>query len=80
VRGAEDEVVALRKDLDKNGHEVDAATIAFYLEQRHGVSPAGVDDLADPEPTRTPRSATNPRATCRRSTSWYVSAQGEARF
>ena len=35
----EDEIVAIRKDLDKNGHEAGAATIAFHLEQRHGISP-----------------------------------------
>ena len=37
----EDEVVALRKDLDRDGHEAGAATIAFHLQQRHGASPAG---------------------------------------
>ena len=36
----EDEIVAIRKDLDKAGHEAGAATIAFHLEQRHGTSPA----------------------------------------
>jgi hypothetical protein len=36
----EDEVVALRKDLDRDGHEAGAATIAFCFQQRHGVSPA----------------------------------------
>lgn len=36
----EDEVVALRKDLDKSGHEAGAATIEFHLQQRHGASPA----------------------------------------
>lgn len=36
----EDEVVALRKDLDKSGHEAGAATIAFHLQQRHGAGPA----------------------------------------
>lgn len=35
-----DEVVALRKDLDRDGHEAGAATIAFHFQQRHGVSPA----------------------------------------
>jgi transposase InsO family protein len=35
----EDEIVAIGKDLDKNGHEAGAATIAFHLEQRHGISP-----------------------------------------
>jgi transposase len=36
----EDEIVAIRKDLDRHGHEAGAATIAFHLEQRHGHSPA----------------------------------------
>jgi transposase len=36
----EDEIVEIRKDLDKHGHEAGAATIAFHLEQRHGTSPA----------------------------------------
>jgi transposase InsO family protein len=36
----EDEIVALRKDLDRHGHEAGAATIAAHLEQRHG--PDGV--------------------------------------
>jgi transposase InsO family protein len=36
----EDEVVALRKHLQRQGHEAGAATIAFHLQQRHGVSPA----------------------------------------
>src|SRR5262245_48401968 len=36
----EDEIVAIRKDLDKAGHDAGAATIAFHLERRHGHSPA----------------------------------------
>ncbi len=36
----EDEIVQIRKDLDKNGHEGGAATIGFHLEQRHGTAPA----------------------------------------
>ena len=32
----EDEVIAIRKELDRDGHEAGAATIAFHLEQRHG--------------------------------------------
>src|ERR687897_689548 len=36
----EDEVVAIRKELDKAGHEAGAATIAFHLEGRHDTSPA----------------------------------------
>jgi transposase InsO family protein len=40
ARELEDEVVALRKDLDRDGHEAGAATIAFHLQRRHGASPA----------------------------------------
>jgi transposase InsO family protein len=36
----EDEVVAIRKELDKAGHDAGAATIAFHLEGRHDTSPA----------------------------------------
>jgi transposase InsO family protein len=36
----EDEIVEIRKDLDKNGHEAGAATIAAHLELRHGHAPA----------------------------------------
>jgi transposase InsO family protein len=36
----EDEIVAIRKDLDKNGHEAGAATIAEHLHRRHGTAPA----------------------------------------
>lgn len=36
----EDEIVQIRKDLDKHGHEAGAATIAAHLAARHGSSPA----------------------------------------
>jgi transposase InsO family protein len=36
----EDEIVEIRKDLDRTGHEAGAATIAFHLHQRHGRTPA----------------------------------------
>ena len=36
----EDLIVALRKELDRGGHEAGAATIAFHLAQRHGQAPA----------------------------------------
>ncbi len=39
VRVVEDEIVALRKELDRGGHEAGAATIAAHLEQRHGKAP-----------------------------------------
>ncbi|HEU4913684.1 MAG TPA: IS481 family transposase [Actinomycetes bacterium] len=39
-RQLEDEIVALRKELDRDGHESGAATIAYHLEHRHGAAPA----------------------------------------
>lgn len=36
----EDDIVRIRKELDRAGHEAGAATIAFHLEQRHGHTPA----------------------------------------
>ncbi len=36
----EDEIVALRKELERDGHEAGAATIAAHLQQRRGDSPA----------------------------------------
>ena len=56
----EDEIVALRKDLDRHGHEAGAATIAAHLEQRHGPDrgAGGVHDLADPVRPRVRHPAT----------------------
>lgn len=36
----EDEIIEIRKDLDKHGHEAGAATIAAHLAARHGHAPA----------------------------------------
>src|SRR3954468_2848592 len=36
----EDEIIAIRKDLDRHGHEAGAATIAAHLQRRHGTGPA----------------------------------------
>ena len=36
----EDEIVRIRKELNRAGHEAGAATIAAHLERRHGHSPA----------------------------------------
>jgi transposase InsO family protein len=36
----EDEIVRIRKELDRDHHEAGAATIAYHLEQRHGHAPA----------------------------------------
>jgi transposase InsO family protein len=38
--GIENEIVAIRKELAKAGHEAGAATIAFHLGRRHGTAPA----------------------------------------
>ena len=48
----EDEIVTIRKELDRHGHEAGAATIAFHLQQRHGAAPGGQHDLADPDRPR----------------------------
>jgi transposase InsO family protein len=40
AKDIENEIVALRKDLERDGHEAGAATIAAHLQQRHGESPA----------------------------------------
>jgi transposase InsO family protein len=36
----EDEIIRIRKELTRGGHEAGAATIAFHLEQQHGSAPA----------------------------------------
>lgn len=36
----EDEIIRIRKELDRGGHEAGAATIAYHLEQRGGATPA----------------------------------------
>ena len=48
----EDQIIAIRKELDRDGHEAGAATIAYHLEHRHGHTPGGQHDLADPERPR----------------------------
>ena len=61
----EDEVVALRKQLERDGHEAGAATIAFHLQQRHGVSPAvstiwrilSARGFVSPQPHKRPKSS-----------------------
>ena len=40
VSAVEDEIVALRKELDEAGHDGGAQTVAFHLERRHGQAPA----------------------------------------
>jgi transposase InsO family protein len=40
AQAVEDEIIAIRKELDRGGHEAGAATIAFHLSERRGSSPA----------------------------------------
>ena len=63
----ENEIVAIRKDLDKSGHESGAATIAAHLTARHGRSP-GVSTIwriltargfVTPQPHKRPKSSTS---------------------
>ena len=61
----EDEIVAIRKDLDRHGHEAGAATIAAHLTRRHGTSPAvstiwrilTARGFVTPEPHKRPKSS-----------------------
>ena len=61
----EDEIVSIRKDLDKHGHEAGAATIAFHLQQRHGTAPAvstiwrilSARGFVTPQPHKRPKSS-----------------------
>jgi len=61
----ENEIVVIRKDLDKHGHEAGAATIAFHLRQRHGSSPAvstiwrilSARGFVTPQPHKRPKSS-----------------------
>jgi transposase InsO family protein len=65
AKALEDEVVELRKDLDRDGHEAGAATIAFHLAQRHGRSPAvstiwrilSARGFVTPQPHKRPKSS-----------------------
>jgi transposase InsO family protein len=61
----EDEIVAIRKDLDKAGHEAGAATIAFHLDRR-GVRVPAVSTIwrilsergfVTPQPHKRPKSS-----------------------
>src|SRR6201998_2013521 len=60
-----DEIIALRKQLDRDGHEAGAATIAFHLQHRHGASPAvstiwrilSARGFVTPQPHKRPKSS-----------------------
>jgi len=61
----EDEVIVLRKELERDGHEAGAATIAFHLQRRHGASPAvstiwrilSARGFVTPQPHKRPKSS-----------------------
>jgi transposase InsO family protein len=61
----EEEIVALRKELDRDGHDAGAATIAFHLHARHGAAPAistiwrilTERGFVTPEPRKRPKSS-----------------------
>lgn len=65
AQALENEVVGLRKELDRDGHEAGAATIAFHLAQRRGHSPAvstiwrilSARGFATPQPHKRPKSS-----------------------
>lgn len=65
AQSVEDEIVALRKDLDRHGHEAGAATIAAHLQQRHGHAPAvstiwrilSARGFVTPQPHKRPKSS-----------------------
>jgi transposase InsO family protein len=64
-QAVEDEIVALRKDLDRGGNEAGAATIAAHLEHRHGHAPAvstiwrilSARGFVTPQPHKRPKSS-----------------------
>lgn len=61
----EDEIIRIRKELDKAGYEAGAATIAFHLEHRHGRAPAvstiwrilSARGFVTPQPRKRPKSS-----------------------
>jgi transposase InsO family protein len=61
----EDRIIAIRKELDRDGHEAGAATIAFHLEQRDGHAPSvstiwrilSARGFVTPQPHKRPRSS-----------------------
>ena len=61
----EDEIVEIRKALDRDGHDAGAATIVFHLERRHGHTPAvstiwrilSARGFVNPQPHKRPKSS-----------------------
>ena len=64
-RAVEDTIVKIRKELDRDGHEAGAATIAFHLQQRLGWTPAvstiwrvlSARGFVTPQPHKRPKSS-----------------------
>jgi hypothetical protein len=64
AQAVEDEIIALRKELDRDGHEAGAATIAAHLQRRHGPDavPAGPRSGGScPPADSSPHNSTNAR-------------------
>ena len=65
VAAVEDEIVEIRKQLDRDGHQAGAATIAVHLERAHGASPAvstiwrilSAGGFVTPQPHKRPKSS-----------------------
>lgn len=61
----EEQIVAIRKELDRDGHDAGAETIAFHLHQRHGHAPSVSTiwrilkdrGFVTPQPHKRPRSS-----------------------
>jgi transposase InsO family protein len=61
----EEQIVAIRKELDRDGHDAGAETIAFHLQQRHGHTPSvstiwrilKARGFVTPQPHKRPKSA-----------------------
>jgi len=61
----EDEIVAIRKELSRDGHDAGAATIAYHLERRHGHAPSlstiwrilSARGFVTPQPHKRPKSS-----------------------
>jgi transposase InsO family protein len=61
----EEQIITIRKELDRGGHEAGAATIAFHLEQRHGHAPSvstiwrilSARGFVTPQPHKRPKSS-----------------------
>lgn len=61
----EEQIVTIRKELDRDGHDAGAETIAFHLQQRHGHTPSvstiwrilKARGFVTPQPHKRPKSA-----------------------